>query len=234
MNTLWTFGESFTYGYGCTLNVKQHITFIGFDEDLDSNTYIEYSKYKSKVEDDIWPVLVSNLLNMNLKNLGVNGYCNNLIIDSIIDNYNDIKEGDVVIIGKTSFGRTNIPYGDNLLHAPQHRHGYHFRKLYPDFDELDSEVRETIINFQYHFSDNVYYQNQQDKRIQFLVDRLCSEKKVKKCVIWDGLSRKGINTIIQDTSGKIDDRHFSWKGHSQFTRYIYSRITSMESTKSLL
>ena len=41
MNTVWTFGDSFTFGYGCR-------------KDCNSYTLDEYYSYK-KNNDDIWP-----------------------------------------------------------------------------------------------------------------------------------------------------------------------------------
>jgi hypothetical protein len=213
MKTLWTFGDSFTFGHGCR-------------EDCNSGLYEKYKSYKS-ADDDIWPNKLSKLLQMNLKNLGVNGYCNNLIIDSIIDNYDFIQDGDCVIIGKSSSARNHIPYNDNLytILSP-HELTKTNNKLSRHFDEFEPEIVETIINFQYYFSDSKFYKEQQDKRIQFLVNRLYNEKKVKKCIVWDLDIRKQFPTIIQETNGKITDYHFSWKGHSQFTKYLFSQFNA--------
>jgi len=60
MKTLWTFGDSFTFGHGCR-------------EDCNSGSYEKYKSYKSD-NDDIWSNKLSKLLQMHLKNLGVNGY----------------------------------------------------------------------------------------------------------------------------------------------------------------
>jgi hypothetical protein len=213
MKTLWTFGDSFTFGHGCR-------------EDCNSGLYEKYKSYKS-ADDDIWPNKLSKLLQMNLKNLGVNGYCNNLIIDSIIDNYDFIQDGDCVIIGKSSPARNHIPYKNNLytILSP-HELTKTNNKLSRHFDEFEPEIVETIINFQYYFSDSKFYKEQQDKRIQFLVNRLYNEKKVKKCIVWDLDIRKQFPTIIQETNGKITDYHFSWKGHSQFTKYLFSQFNA--------
>ena len=213
MKTLWTFGDSFTFGHGCR-------------EDCNSGLYEKYKSYKSD-NDDIWPNKLSKLLQMHLKNLGVNGYCNNLIIDSIIDNYDFIQEEDCVVIGKSSSARNHIPYNDNLytILSP-HELTKTNNKLLGHFDKFEPEIVETIINFQYYFSDNKFYKEQQDKRIQFLVNRLYSEKKVKKCIVWDLDIRKQFPTIIQETNGKIINYHFSWKGHSQFTKYLFSQFNT--------
>jgi hypothetical protein len=163
---------------------------------------------------------------MNVKNLGVNGYCNNLIIDSIINNYDFIEPEDVVVIGKSFPARNHIPYKNNLytILSP-HELTKTNNKLSRNFDEFEPEIVETIINFQYYFSDSTFYKEQQDRRIQFLVDRLYSEKKVKKCIVWHLDFGKKFQTIIEETNGKITDYHFSWKGHNQFTKYLFSQFS---------
>ena len=53
MNTLWTFGDSFTFGHGCRAG--------GPDEEY-------YHNYKIK-SDNIWPNHLGNMLNLKVKNL---------------------------------------------------------------------------------------------------------------------------------------------------------------------
>jgi len=77
MKTVWTFGDSFTFGHGCR-------------EDCTSGIYERYVKYR-KPGDDIWTNKLAALFNAKINNLGINGYCNNLIIDTIIDHYDQIQ-----------------------------------------------------------------------------------------------------------------------------------------------
>lgn len=211
MKTLWTFGDSFTFGHGCR-------------EDCPSLLYSMYKECKSPL-DDIWTNQLANLLEMNVKNLGNNGNTNDTIIDSIIDSYDFIDIDDIVIIGKTYSGRHSIPYGDTFhrVMSIKESEGYELLRNLSDFDK---EISETIINFQYYFANHSFYKEQQDKRIQFLSNRLYSEKKIKKCIIWDIETRPRFETILEDTKGRIKDYHFSWKGHRQFTKYLYSQIQS--------
>jgi hypothetical protein len=211
LNTLWTFGDSFTFGHGCR-------------PDCNSGIYDRYKSYKDN-EDDIWVNKVSKELNLTLNNLGVNGYDNNSIIDSIIDSYNSIQEGDIVIIGKTAPSRNKIPIGDNnyTIIGPSELENPN-KELSEYLKDFDNDISQTIINFQYHFSGHPYYKRQQDKRFSFLVERLYSEKKIEKCIVWDETIRKKFEIITQDTKGEIIDYHFSWKGHNDFSKYIYSQI----------
>ena len=212
MKTLWTFGDSFTFGHACR-------------KDCPSLLYSKYKEYKT-IKDDIWPNQLSNLLEMDIKNLGINANTNDNIIDSIIDNYDYIDVDDIVIIGKTYSGRHSITYGDTFhkVLSIKESEGYN---LLTNLSDFDKEISETIINFQYYFSNHPFYKEQQDKRINFLIKRLYGEKRIKKCILWDIEITTKFETIFQDTNGKIKDNHFSWKGHRQFTKYLYSQIEAI-------
>ena len=71
MNTLWTFGDSFTFGHGCR---------------PDGPLPEYYNNYK-KDGDDTWPNLLGSMLNTKVKNFGKCGASNDYILDSIIDNF---------------------------------------------------------------------------------------------------------------------------------------------------
>ena len=151
MNTLWTFGDSFTFGHGCR-------------EDCNSYTVDDYYGYKQE-GDDIWPNHLANLLNCNVSNLGKNGVSNDYILDVIIDNFDFIKENDYIIIGKTFHGRIEIPYKNKVYKSFAHYEGGKIDEntnsndiwLKTEFKDLDKEIIETIVNFQYHFSNELFY-----------------------------------------------------------------------------
>ena len=90
MNNLWTFGDSFTAGWGCTPE-------------------FEYYKKYYKEGDKIWAELLANETELKLLNISKNGVSNDYIIDSIILNWKKIKKNDFVIIGKTLSHRFDIP-----------------------------------------------------------------------------------------------------------------------------
>ena len=57
---------------------------------------------------------LGNLLNCNVKNLGKNGISNDYILDTIIENFDYIKENDYIVIGKTFHGRIEVPYKNKI------------------------------------------------------------------------------------------------------------------------
>jgi hypothetical protein len=222
MNTLWTFGDSFTFGHGCR-------------KDCNSYTVDDYYGYK-KEGDDIWPNHLGNLLNCNVSNLGKNGVSNDYILDTIIDNFDFIKENDYIIIGKTFHGRIEVPFNNKIYKSFAHYEGGKIDEntdsndiwLKNEFKDLNKEVIETIINFQYYFSNELFYKERNNKRFEFIKNRLHNEKNVKFCYIW-GLEEdiKFYHTfeqIIQATNRKVIDTHFSFKGHLDFAHFIYNKI----------
>ena len=194
MNTLWTFGDSFTEGHGCLM------------ED-------EYYKNYWKSGDKIWPVYLSELLDANLINCGVGGISNDMILDSIIDNWSEIKENDYVFIGVTYPHRFDVPI-NNKLHSIVH-----------DFKDanLKKEEIETIINFQHYFSDNILYKNRQYKRLNWVKELLIS-KGCKLVALWDvQIDTKNLETITGATNRDIIDGHLSYNSHNILATQFYKK-----------
>jgi hypothetical protein len=211
MSTLWTFGDSQTYGHGCRPNSA-------------GDEY--YNQYKED-GDDIWPVLLANKLNLNCKNMGIAGASNDTIVDTIIDNFNKIKKGDVVIIGKTFYERFDVPNKvDNILQ--------------PIFGEISSndirwenwlksndrtaEEMVTLVNFIYYYATDPLYEKRQNKRFDFIKSQL--KEKGVSVFEWKNDDK---NTILFDridnhTKGKIQDKHYSFRGHMDFSNYMYALI----------
>ena len=196
MNTLWTFGDSFTEGYGCGINDEYHINY-------------------HQNGDKIWPVWLSESLNTDLKNYGMGGYSNDMILDSIIDNWGYIKKDDYVFIGSTYSHRFDIPIG-NVLKSVVHS--------FPEKTDigLTNEEFKTAVNFQYHFSDNILYKNRQVKRFEWIKSLL--QKKCKLVVIWDvQYDIQNLETITGATNRKIIDGHLSYKGHKLLAEIFYKK-----------
>lgn len=202
MNTLWTFGDSFTEGTGC-----------GIDD--------EYHKNYFKEGDKIWPVWLSKLLNTNLKNYGFGGYSNDMILDSIIDNWKYINKGDIVFIGFTYSHRFDVPVNGEL------RSIVHNFSVNP-FSSSKKEQYETIVNFQYHFSDNILYKNRQIKRFEW-IKKLLIQKGCEKVILWNvQTDLKSLETIKDATKGAIVDYHLSFKSHKLLSEIFYKKYFEPE------
>lgn len=208
MNTIHTFGDSFTFGHGCVENCS----------------FKEYYKYK-KYDDDIWPNLLSKKLKMNVSNYGKNAFCNEQIFDSIIKNFGSIKENDIVIVEKTYHDRLSVPNDSEWISALSI--DYNIEETWRNKLEkvFSKEETETLINFQYYFSPKKLYEKRNNDRFDFLKKILVNNTKVKDCIIWDMPKiYDSFENVKTATNGEFIDFHFSFKGHKQFAEYMENII----------
>ena len=214
MQTIWTFGDSFTFGDGCREDKGVR------DRD------IQYYKKYCKNEYDIWPNLLSKITGYDIKNMSKSGASNDYIIDSIIDVYDLIDKNDVVIIQKTFFQRFDVPFLDK-----NEWHTQYGESLYTlDLDLKKNKYNknkielETILNYGVSFASNNLFKERQDKRFNFLKNELTY--KVGKVFIWDinDNIRTTMDTISQHSNNEFIDYHFSFKGHIQFANILYKTI----------
>ncbi len=224
MRTLWTFGDSFTAGDGCVHN-------LGI-RDGDFKYYNEYKESDS----DIWSNILGKTIGFDVKNIGKSGASNDYIIDSIIDNFNDIQSDDIVIIGKTFYQRFDIPKLDGSKFRTQY--GEELFSLSIDLnknkDNKDKLEIETILNYGVLFSHNILFKQRQNKRFNFIESQL--KNKINKILIWDIDSDliKSIETISQHTKNKIKDIHFSFNGHKTFSELLYKKLYNKDTKLSLI
>jgi hypothetical protein len=213
MSILWAFGDSMTFGHGC-------------NELCVSETKENYLPYK-KEGDNIWTNHLGRLLNYEVKNLGRNGVSNDFIFDTVLDNFDNIKENDVVVINTTLYGRIDVPIGESLSNVLSSYEGVK-NIINPNINENEREKIESVINFQYHFSNHQFYKERHRNRFEFLKNRFMNDKKIRFFYMWsleddDGIYRS-FQTIKDHTNGKVNDTHFSFNGHLDFAHYIHSSM----------
>lgn len=206
MNKLFTFGDSFTFN-------KKH-------QDC------EYSILYKQSTDSHWPEIIANKFNLELINFGYGSYSNDRIIDSILENHHLIKEGDVVIIGKTFYHRFDIPNDtmyNNLSISKK------FTTITPSSYELliklgyTIEESNSIIYFLNIIDDNCFVERT-NFRYDFIKSFLFS-KKIKKCIFWEvDECWKNFENITTATNGYINDNHWSYKGHFDFANYLINNF----------
>ncbi len=170
---------------------------------------------------------LGRLLNYDVKNLGKNGVSNDYIFDTIIDNFDIIDEKDVVIINTTLYGRIDVPIGESLCNVLSSYEGVK-NIINPNINENEREKIESVINFQYHFSNHQFYKERHRNRFEFLKNRFINDKKIRFFYMWsleddDGIYRS-FQTIKDHTNGKVNDTHFSFNGHLDFAHYIHSSM----------
>ena len=104
MNKLFVYGCSYTYGNGA----------------LPDEVYTK--KYKKSEDDLIWPEIVAKEIGYKLYNYAEGGASNDIIFDNIMERFDEVSEGDIVILEKTFTHRFDI--------APKHKkHQPYFKKF---------------------------------------------------------------------------------------------------------
>jgi len=200
MSNLILFGDSFTAGNGC----------------LPTEEYTK--KYKKTDGDLIWGEIVANSLELTLRNFGMGLFSNDKILDSIIAEYENISEDDIVIIGKTFYFRVDIPNkkGDDFMTlAPNH---------FTSIENQYSKEEIAYLNNLLIMLDNPLVKARHDFRFNFF-KKILEQKKVKKVLIWEISDFcNSFEEIWSATNSEIMDHHWSYKGHKDFANYILEII----------
>jgi hypothetical protein len=214
MQTIWTFGDSFTFGDGCRC-----------DKGIIDGNLEYYNKY-FKNGYNTWPNILAKLTGYSVTNLSKSGASNDFIIDSIMNTFNLIEQEDIVIISKTFFERFDIPSpNDNSFDTIYAETLYGIDMCLNSKKLSKNKIqKETILNFGLLFASNPIIKERQYNRFNFLKNIL--DKKVNKVFMWDVDStlRKSIETIAEHTNYEYDDYHFSFNGHMQFADILYKSI----------
>jgi hypothetical protein len=200
MKTIWVFGCSHTAGHGCT------------------PTFEYYEKYY-KDGNKLWSQHLAQYLKMDVINRGKNGASNDMILDTIIDSFDEIKSDDIVIIGNTYSHRFDVPQKEGLNAIFWDWETFAMDDIRSQFT-LDE--RRCIMDFQYYFMLSPLFGKRWMKRWKFIQKRL--EDKGCRCIVWDVWEElKGIETIKKATDNKIDDGHMSFKGHLDFSNLMWNK-----------
>ena len=202
MGTVWTFGDSLTEGFK--------------SGDLWARTYVEWKGYIPMTYGEI----VADRLGYQIINLGKGGSDNYTIFENFINNIDNIKNDDIVIIGWSDVGRFRLATKSNT-----------WTSFVPNFDNnltnMENVSNQTILEVCVNRSSNVYI-DEVNTWINFM------KKTVKnfKIINWsifnngkiDGVFVKEIDQITNETKGEINDAHFSEKGQKQLSDILIREI----------
>ena len=203
MNNLFVFGCSFTRGSGC----------------LPGEPYV--LKYKQNENDLIWPEILAKELNLKLYNFGEPGKSNSRIVDNIIEKFDLIKSGDVVILQQTFIHRFDIAHRretlqEHLFSINPHSHDL---LLYEGYSEEESNalLMVSLIN------DNIAFSKKTQRLFNFIKKSILN-KGANVCIVWDWMKYEHKYEIIQQVDKTINDAHWSYKGHRMFAEEIINNI----------
>lgn len=202
------FGDSFTYGQGCT---PEH----------------EYYQRTYDGTQKTWVELISEYIDDEYINNGLSGVGNQRIFDSIIEHLYIIKENDVVFLSRASDTRFMAPneagnheqviinllldlnykyknWNDDTHHAVRE---YFKKVIVPHLPAISARFEDIFFYFKR------YFESRNIKVIEWNVD--------EHILTEDG---KAKYSIISDEYTDINDSHWSWKGHDEFFRFIKTQI----------
>jgi len=208
MNTIWFFGDSFTYGDGCL---------PGF----------EYYNTHPSVDNRIWTTRIAEEYSFIEKNLSERGCSTPMIINSLINNLSKIKPHDMVIISDSLPSRTlgvNSKRRKIELVTTDIFETHHGLDNFFEYEIERESFLNHIINNILPYEDiwKVFY----EKQIESLQTELLNRE--VEFYFWShsmwALRTDSFISIREHTNGKIDDGHFSWEGHSQMTKIISEAI----------
>ena len=209
MAKLWTFGDSFTEGHGCL---------VGYDY---------YENYPDR-RGDLWTDLVGDYLNMEVCNLGYGGNSNPYIISQVLENLPHFNKEDVIVIEQTIPERSVIGNlnKNEMTWIASEAVGQNERTewIMENFGSVDAY--ESFQNYvldillpQGHIYD-VWYEKQFRGLCKFLIQQDF------QVYFWSYNDWGNFQTIAECTGGEDPDLHWSWNGHSFFSKYLINRIES--------
>lgn len=202
-NKVWFFGDSFTYGDGCV-------------EDRPPNG--EY--YKIKPRGVLWREGVANHFKMGQVNRSYGGVSNDWIINSLIDELLNIQPNDIVVVGITWPERFQLINKQDKIHQNFLPHYFtgdgNTRGMI--LDEKDSKYNDELFKMlqlfviEYRIQHGPLLKKYQWNQALKILKKL--EQSNVRFLLWD-LKVLWDYETIDDVIGN-GDRHWSWKGHSDW------------------
>lgn len=219
MNTLWTFGDSFTQSYIPPADKGRNWR----------NDYIEWKGYHTKV----YPEFIAEKLNLNLVNRGVGGCDNSFIFEEFCKVAPQIQKDDIVIFGWTDVHRFRLYNKENKVgffnaNALDKDGGAIFSEEFVNtFDFLSVQtIEEMIINrdskmFIYELCNWIQLINLVLKNVNVIHWSWDTNNSICKDVI----IATNYERIKHETKGSIVDYHWSENGHRTFSEFLIKKIT---------
>lgn len=188
-----------------------------------------------------WPILLSEKLNLNLKNYALCGACNSEVINTFFINYKEIDQNDIVLIDigyferiYDQFNNTTINFDDDLHHIDEIDINFYKRKIL----NCDKYIFNDLLKYDFICE----YLTQ--RKIQFYIwcidGNLNSVKDYRSYNQLNNIYQKYINNFIlfnnkfsmmdelvqknPDFWVKDSDKHFNKNGHTYFYNLLLNKL----------
>lgn len=198
MSKLWIFGDSYSEPFTQVLGGIH----LGWKKN-----YIKFLGHIPKVFGDI----VAEELNLELVNTNLKGEPsdNTIILSRIINNIDNIKDGDVISVGWTTISRFRVANSKSRrwdVINPGHPVDNHPDMSQRTFEEIG--VNRT----------NELYFNELCEWTEMVEKTFKNNHVIQWTWVMHNLMKQ--QTIFEDTNGLLQDYHWSEKGHQDFAKWF--------------
>jgi hypothetical protein len=171
--------------------------------------YVKWKGYTPK----FWGVILAEELNLDLTTYGSIGD-NEDILDKIIDIIDTLKPDDILCIGWTSLLRFRLVKNDKWWCV--------FPNMIPDTKIISTQtVGEIVVNREHKLYKEALY-----NRIK-LINKALPDNLIINWS-WEDRHQFPFQTIHDETTGEINDHHWSEKGNQQFAKWLVDKINVNE------
>ena len=229
MNTLFTFGCSFTEDYNtCSVD-----------------TYVEYKEHVGGEYPKSWPIVLSENLNYQLKNYGEGASGNQQIFQEVCKRCSEFNINDIVIIEWTFLERYRLALNNNTwlklgpgkinnLDSPISEECHESivlnRTLKPyvdelyDYENMVNQLSKSVgFNVFYWSIDNGVLYNTDNllEKNHYLLNDMIRDRHDNAFTV---TKKNGGYKIVEETDGKIRDFHLGGTGHKVMGDLFYQHI----------
>lgn len=214
MAKLWVFGDSFTEGFDKYVSVHPNGHEIEWRK-----KYINWKGYVPKVFGEI----LAEKLNIEVNNFGMGGTDNYTILDTIINNLDNISDDDIIIIGWSTTIRYRLVNDKNNFESItmwwQNASEHALNRL--SVSQLT--INEVTLNRK-----NLAYITELNGYIK-LLNKTFSKNKIYHWSPFNERKHFGLNvikipkleSIFDETLGQVNDLHYSEPAHYELADYFY-------------
>jgi hypothetical protein len=238
--TLWTFGCSFTAEYHPVGHHQQR------------SNYDDYSDWRGGNLPKVWPTVLAEMMDYDVKNCGEGGAANQTIFWKFIDEHNKFQKGDLVIIGWTSLLRF-VAYNErdghmnNILPSFINTNGTHIfsdqtlievfnnrsnpewnAELWKWISLINSLCRLSGIKVLHWNSDDLFFNEKFNDKDEIDTFIRTTDGRLDVFEFSRRLYSEGKHTIEHETLGVVKDLHSGELGHLSQARYFYEFIKTRD------
>lgn len=202
-NKVYIVGDSFVHGSGC----------------LYGDPYRNLTGKRGK----LFTTHLADELDVEEVNLGLHGASMEHILYQATSALSKVELGDYLVIMSTSVTRTNFVNEEEEWY-------YHFPEdtIWP----INGQYCEDTYKYRLDVEDNIWnYYNTVFLNIIKAAEHLGARGLYLNSMDWfyeDNYhkAKSYFQTIKQETNGKIEDGHFSWLGHENFSKYVLDLLNN--------